>query len=116
MSQTIHFCRFQKREVTFCRNINDCLVTQIRLLTNPKILMLDEPSEGLAPLIVRDVRDAILAVNQQGVAIVLVEQKLAIPLEISNRLYIFDHGVVAWSGTTAEFRADRGNIESTLTV
>ena len=86
------------------------------VLTNPKILMLDEPSEGLAPLIVRDVRDAILAVNQQGVAIVLVEQKLAIPLEISNRLYIFDHGVVAWSGTTAEFRADRVNIESTLTV
>ena len=38
LSQTIHSCRFQKREVTFCRNINDCLVTQIRLLTNPKIL------------------------------------------------------------------------------
>lgn len=38
LSQTIHSCRFQKREVTFCRNINDRLVTQIRLLTNPKIL------------------------------------------------------------------------------
>jgi len=86
------------------------------VLTNPKVLMLDEPSEGLAPLIVRDVRDAIVAVNRQGVAIVLVEQKLAIPLEISNRLYVIDHGVVAWSGTTDEFRSDRANIERRMTV
>jgi len=86
------------------------------VLTNPKVLMLDEPSEGPAPLIVRDVRDAIVAVNRQGVAIVLVEQKLAIPLEISNRLYVIDHGVVAWSGTTDEFRSDRANIERRMTV
>jgi branched-chain amino acid transport system ATP-binding protein len=86
------------------------------VLTNPKVLMLDEPFEGLAPLIVRDVRDAIVAVNRQGVAIVLVEQKLAIPLEISNRLYVIDHGAVAWSGTTDEFRSDRANIERRMTV
>lgn len=86
------------------------------VLTNPKVLMLDEPAEGLAPLIVRDVRDAIVAVNKQGVAILLVEQKLAIPLEISNRLYVVDHGAIAWSGTTAEFRSDRVNIERKMTV
>ena len=86
------------------------------VLTNPLVLMLDEPSEGLAPLIVRDVRDAIVAINRQGVAIVLVEQKLAIPLEISNRLYVMDHGAVAWGGTTDDFRADRANIERRMTV
>ncbi|NDA99399.1 MAG: ABC transporter ATP-binding protein [Betaproteobacteria bacterium] len=86
------------------------------VLTNPKVLLLDEPSEGLAPLIVRDVRDAIVSINRQGVAIVLVEQKLAIPLEISNRLYVIDHGTVAWSGTTEEFRSDRANIERRMTV
>lgn len=86
------------------------------VLTNPKVLMLDEPSEGLAPLMVRDVRDAIVTVNRQGVAIVLVEQKLAIPLEISNRLYVVDHGGIAWSGTTTEFRSDRLNIERKITV
>lgn len=86
------------------------------MLTNPKVLMLDEPSEGLAPLIVRDVRDAIVAINRQGVAIVLVEQKLAIPLEISTRLYVIDHGAVAWTGTTEEFRSDRINIERRMTV
>ena len=51
-----------------------------------------------------------------GVAIVLVEQKLAIPLEISNRLYVMDHGAVAWGGTTDDFRADRANIERRMTV
>ena len=49
--------------------------------------MLDEPCEGLAPLIVRDVRDAIVAINQRGVAVLLVEQKIAIPLQIGNRIY-----------------------------
>jgi len=86
------------------------------VLTNPKVLMLDEPSEGLAPLIVRDVRNAIVAINKEGVAIVLVEQKLAIPLEISNRLYVIDHGAVAWSGTAEAFRSDRTNIERSMTV
>ena len=85
-------------------------------LTNPKVLMLDEPCEGLAPLIVRDVRDAIVAVNKQGMSIVLVEQKLSIPLEISHRMCVVDHGAIAWSGTTAEFRADRATIEQKMTV
>ena len=86
------------------------------VLTNPKVLMLDEPSEGLAPLVVQAVRDAIVAVNAAGVAIVLVEQKLAIPLEISHRLYVMDHGSVAWSGTPEAFRADRGSIERRMSV
>jgi branched-chain amino acid transport system ATP-binding protein len=86
------------------------------VLTNPKVLMLDEPSEGLAPLVVRAVREAIVAVNAAGVAIVLVEQKLAIPLGISQRLYVMDHGCVAWTGTPDEFRADRGSIEQRMTV
>ena len=61
-------------------------------------------------------RDAIVAINAAGVAIVLVEQKLAIPLEISNRMYVMDHGSVAWSGTPDAFRADRGSIEQRMAV
>jgi branched-chain amino acid transport system ATP-binding protein len=86
------------------------------VLTNPKVLMLDEPSEGLAPLIVRDVHQAIVAINRQGVAMLLVEQKLAIPLAVSHRICVMDHGEIAWSGTTAQFRADRANIEMRMTV
>lgn len=86
------------------------------VLTNPKVLLLDEPSEGLAPLVVRAVRDAIVAVNAAGMAVVLVEQKLAIPLEISHRLYVMDHGSIAWSGTPEAFRADRSRIEQRMAV
>lgn len=86
------------------------------LLTNPAVLMLDEPSEGLAPLVVRDVRDAIVEINRNGVAILLVEQKVAIPLSIGQRIYVVDHGVVGWAGTTAEFAANRTAIESKLAL
>ncbi|MBA3477104.1 MAG: ABC transporter ATP-binding protein [Lautropia sp.] len=86
------------------------------VMTNPRILMLDEPCEGLAPLIVRDVRDAIVAINRRGVAVLLVEQKIAIPLQIGNRIYVIDHGKVGWQGRTEDFRRERVAIEQRLTV
>lgn len=86
------------------------------LLTNPTVLMLDEPSEGLAPLVVRDVRDAIVEVNRQGMAILLVEQKVAIPVAIGRRIYVVDHGAIGWAGTTEEFARDRAAIESKLAI
>ncbi|WP_442580531.1 ABC transporter ATP-binding protein [Mesorhizobium sp. ASY16-5R] len=86
------------------------------LMTNPTVLMLDEPSEGLAPLVVRDVRDAIVEIHRQGMAILLVEQKVAIPMSIGQRIYVVDHGTVGWSGTTAEFAADRAAIENKLAI
>ena len=85
-------------------------------LTNPRVLMPDEPCEGLATLVVRDVRDAIVALNREGMAIVPVEQKLSIPLASSHRIYVVDHGTIAWSGSTADLRADRARIEPKMTV
>ena len=84
------------------------------VLTNPAVLMLDEPSEGLAPLIVNDVRDAIVEINRQGVAILLVEQKIAIPVAICRRIYVIDHGSVGWAGTTEAFRNSRDSIDQQL--
>jgi branched-chain amino acid transport system ATP-binding protein len=86
------------------------------VLTDPRILMLDEPCEGLAPLIVRDVRDAIVAINKRGVGVLLVEQKIAIPLQIGKRIYVIDHGKVGWHGATDDFRRERTAIEGRLTV
>jgi branched-chain amino acid transport system ATP-binding protein len=86
------------------------------LLTNPGVLMLDEPSEGLAPLVVRDVCDAIVEIHRQGMAILLVEQKVAIPVSIGQRIYVVDHGTIGWSGTTAEFDAARADIETKLAI
>jgi branched-chain amino acid transport system ATP-binding protein len=86
------------------------------LLTNPSVMMLDEPSEGLAPLVVRDVRDAIVEIHRQGMAILLVEQKVSIPVSIGQRIYVIDHGTIAWSGTTGEFAAARADIETKLAI
>ena len=72
------------------------------LLLNPKLLMLDEPSQGLAPLIVADVFRIIVAARQEGMSILLVEQNVRAAVEIADRAYVLDDG--AWST-----RAPRAN-------
>jgi branched-chain amino acid transport system ATP-binding protein len=86
------------------------------LLTNPEVLLLDEPTEGLAPLIVEQLIEAIRTINAEGVAIVLVEQNLKVPLKLARRQFVIDNGRVVWSGTTAELQADRARIESLISV
>jgi branched-chain amino acid transport system ATP-binding protein len=114
------FPRLQEREqskgLSLSGGEQQMLAIARAVMTNPRILMLDEPCEGLAPLIVRDVRDAIVAINRRGVAVLLVEQKIAIPLQIGNRIYLIDHGKVGWQGKTEDFRRERVAIEQRLTV
>lgn len=86
------------------------------LLTNPEVLLLDEPTEGLAPLIVDQLIEAIRTINAEGVAILLVEQNLKVPLKLARRQFVIDNGRVVWSGTTEELRADRARIESLISV
>ena len=68
--------------------------------------MIDEPTEGLAPLIVQQVGDLIAHIAQAGVAILLVEQKLSIALRISHRVYIMGHGRIVFEGTPSELSAN----------
>jgi branched-chain amino acid transport system ATP-binding protein len=86
------------------------------LLTNPEVLLLDEPTEGLAPLIVEQLIESIRTINQEGVAILLVEQNLKVPLKLARRQFVIDNGRVVWSGTTEELQADRARIESLISV
>jgi branched-chain amino acid transport system ATP-binding protein len=86
------------------------------LMSNPKVLLLDEPTEGLAPLIVQAVQNAIVAINAAGVSIVLVEQNLRVPLAIAHRQFIIDNGRIAWRGTTAELLQDRATVERYLSI
>ena len=78
------------------------------LLGNPSLMLVDEPTEGLAPMMVERVRQLLLAVASRGVTILLVEQKLAIALAISQRLYVMGHGHIVFEGTPAELADNVG--------
>ncbi len=78
------------------------------LMGNPALLMVDEPTEGLAPMMVQTVRELLQAVAARGVTILLVEQKLDIALAISQRLYVMGHGQIVFEGTPASLAANAG--------
>jgi len=86
------------------------------LLTNPEVLLLDEPTEGLAPLIVKDLIDAIGQINAEGVAILLVEQNLKVPLALAKRQYVLDNGRIVWQGRTEQLLAERKQVEAFISV
>jgi branched-chain amino acid transport system ATP-binding protein len=74
------------------------------LLTDPKLLILDEPTEGLAPIIVERIVEVMLDVRKRGVAVLLVEQNLDVCLAIGDRHYIMEDGQIVFSATTEEFK------------
>jgi branched-chain amino acid transport system ATP-binding protein len=86
----------EKQMLTICRT----------LMGDPDLVMIDEPTEGLAPLIVQQVGDLIADIARRGLAILLVEQKLSIALRISHRLYVMGHGRMVFEGTPAELKAN----------
>lgn len=86
----------EKQMLTTCRT----------LMGDPELIMIDEPTEGLAPLIVQQIGELIARIAAAGVAILLVEQKLSIALKISHRVYIMGHGRIVFEGTPAELKAN----------
>jgi branched-chain amino acid transport system ATP-binding protein len=86
------------------------------LMGNPDLLLLDEPSEGLAPLIVEKVRTAVLELKRSGMAVVLAEQNLEFVLSVSDRVHILEKGSVQHTGTPAALRADPHLLERYLSV
>jgi branched-chain amino acid transport system ATP-binding protein len=72
------------------------------LMANPRLLLLDEPSMGLAPVLVEQIFDTIRNINRQGTTILLVEQNAAIALEVAHRGYVLETGTIVLSGTAAE--------------
>jgi branched-chain amino acid transport system ATP-binding protein len=86
----------EKQMLTTCRT----------LMGDPELIMIDEPTEGLAPLIVQQVGNLIARIAQAGVAILLVEQKLSIALRISHRVYVMGHGRIVFEGTPDQLKAN----------
>lgn len=84
------------------------------LVGGPKLLLLDEPSMGLAPLIVKQVMDIIRAVNAEGTTVLLVEQNAKAALKIAHRAYVLESGRVTLEGPAAELAADPRVVEAYL--
>ena len=76
------------------------------LMGNPELLLLDEPSEGLAPLVVESLRQRIGDLKRNGLTILLAEQSVAFCLALADRVYVLEKGAVRYNGTVDEFRAD----------
>jgi branched-chain amino acid transport system ATP-binding protein len=82
------------------------------LLLNPKLLMLDEPSQGLAPLVVREVFRIVAEMRREGISVLLVEQNARMSLEIADDAYVLDDGRVVYSGSARELAADEARVEA----
>jgi branched-chain amino acid transport system ATP-binding protein len=82
------------------------------LLLNPKLLFLDEPSQGLAPLIVQDVFRIIVEMRNAGMSVLLVEQNVRAAVEIADRAYVLDDGRVVYEGPAAEFARDEERVRA----
>jgi branched-chain amino acid transport system ATP-binding protein len=82
------------------------------LILNPQLLMLDEPSQGLAPLIVQDVFRVVAAARREGISILLVEQNVRAAVAIADRVYVLDDGRVVYAGKAAEFAKDEERVRA----
>jgi branched-chain amino acid transport system ATP-binding protein len=96
--------RLEQRAETLSGGEQQMLAIARALMTRPKLLMLDEPSQGIAPKLVDEVFEAILATRQAGVTVLLVEQRLSESLEIADRSFILQTGKVILSGPSAALR------------
>ncbi|MCA3177933.1 MAG: ABC transporter ATP-binding protein [Burkholderiaceae bacterium] len=86
----------EQQMLTLCRT----------LMGDPDLIMIDEPTEGLAPKIVEQVARYLKELERRGISILLVEQKLAIALDISQRVYVMGHGHIVFEGSPADLRAN----------
>jgi len=86
------------------------------LMINPDLLLLDEPSEGLAPILRRELIGQIVKLNAEGSSILLTEQNLKLALAVSQITYIIESGIICWKGSTHEVLADEKTIQKHLAV
>lgn len=96
----------EQQMLTICRS----------LLGNPLVMLIDEPTEGLAPKIVAQVAECIRDMHRRGVSVVLVEQKLAIALKVSSRVCLVGHGHIVFEGTPAQLQSDPALLAQWLAV
>ncbi len=100
--------RLGQRAETLSGGEQQMLAIGRALMTGPRLLMLDEPSQGIAPKLVDDILAAVARIRDLGVTVLLVEQRLAEALELADRAYVLQTGRIVMSGPAAEIAADSG--------
>jgi len=114
------FPRLQERERNLGSQLSggeqQMLTIARTLMTNPDVLLLDEPSEGLAPLVVSLLADMILRIRKEGVTVLLAEQNLHFCAKVSDRVFVIDKGSVKYEGTMKELLANDEIKEKYLAV
>jgi branched-chain amino acid transport system ATP-binding protein len=110
------FPRLEERKMNRGRQLSggeqEMLSIARALLLNPKVLILDEPSQGLAPLIVKDVFTIVKSMKAKGITVLIVEQNVRMTLEVADTAYVLDHGVVVHHGSAAALASDEALIQS----
>ena len=82
------------------------------LLLNPRLIILDEPSQGLAPIVVQDVFKVVIAARAEGISVLLVEQNVRAAVAIADRAYVLDDGHVVYSGAASDFAKDEARVRA----
>jgi branched-chain amino acid transport system ATP-binding protein len=104
------FSRLKERETQLAGTMSGgerkMLAIARGMMSNPQLLLVDEPSLGLAPHLVTDVFHSLLRLHEQGVTILLVEQRVNATLEISDRAYVLEHGRVVMEGPSKELKTN----------
>ena len=86
------------------------------LISSPKLLLIDEPTQGLAPNLVTSIASSLVQIKAEGLAVLLVEQNARVALEIADRAYVIDHGLIQYHGQAAELRTNEAIQREFLTV
>jgi branched-chain amino acid transport system ATP-binding protein len=103
--------RLHQRAETLSGGEQQMLATARALCLEPKVLLLDEPTEGLQPSMISLIRDVVVTLKEQGVAIILVEQRVDAVLEVADRIVFVENGRDAMTVTPDELRADKGLLQ-----
>jgi branched-chain amino acid transport system ATP-binding protein len=105
------FPRLQERRRNKAKNLSggeqQMVAIGRALMTNPRLLIMDEPSEGLAPVVVTTIRDQLALLKGTGMSVLLVEQNIALAMSLVDRVYVLELGQVVYQGTPAALGADR---------
>lgn len=96
----------EQQMLTLCRT----------LMGDPAVMIIDEPTEGLAPMVVQQVADYLQQLKRSGLAVLLIEQKLSIAFDISDRVYVMGHGNIVFDGTPEDLRANHAVRQEWLEV